>query len=346
MARVQPLTLNSTMVHEIPRGRMRDGGPSLTLSKTPTVLNAETDRFIREEMLSPLENGREIVYADSDKSPVPRLVNEILADNAKLPDHSREIAQHLHKVQWASASPGVVLASLATERGNAGRRFIILKAEHQEGVRLGHTGSNDDATFVAEHLTELIMGQNSQVFKIGMFWHNPDNRLVGLMVDRQNGASFADYFLEEFLGCSLTYSAEKQMQSFVRALDKFVNDPTLSVEKRTRYATAAVAMLESPADRIRPSQFITEFLDPEDRDDFQHSLPGDISNVDFRKDTTLVQAQIGGLRMRMNSGVVISAGPDKWRDGTVKVVTDGEDGPRVIVKGTPDDLSFGKPPKS
>lgn len=347
MPQVRTLTLHSTMVHEIPRGRMTDGGARPTLSARPTPLNPQTDRFIREEMLmTPLTGGREIVHATDTRSPIPALVRGALTDASTLAAASRDIATHMHTVQWGSAPAGVVMASLATEAGITQPRFVILKAEHQEGVRLRHTGEGANLEFQVEHLTELIMGQNSRVYKIAMFWLNSDDRLVGLMVDKQNGASYADYFLEEFLGCELTHSAEKQVQSFVKALDRLVNDPNLSSEKRTRYATAAVALLESPSERVRPSQFIADFLDPEDRDAFAHSLPTTIANVDFPKDTTLVRSQIGGLRMHMNSGVTISATPDKWEDGTLVVEPDAPDGPRVIVNGEPDNLRFGKPPKT
>ena len=339
-----PLALIETMVHEIPRGRRTEDGEQLVLSSVPTPLNAQTDRFIREEMLSPLSGGREIVDTELERSAVPRLAREVLLDNSLLPDHSRAIALQLHETQTGAASAGVVMTSVATEDGTA--RFVILKAEHQEGVRLNHTGAGESIVFQVEHLTELIMAQNSRVFKIAMFWiDTATGKVFGRMVDKQNGAGYADYFLDEFLGCQLTQQAEKQVQSFVRALEKFVNSPSLSPEKKTRYATAVVALLESPAPRIRPSQFIMDYIDPEDQDDLAHLLPDQVRGMEFRKDTRLVQAQIGGLRMRMSSGVTLSATSDALNNGTVRVEPESEEGPRVVVLGTTDELSLGRPPK-
>ena len=337
------LALVETMVHEIPRGRRTDGGEQLVLSSLPTPLNPQTDRFIREEMLSPLSTGREIVDAELGRSSVPRLAREVLLDNSRLPEHSRAIALHLHEAQTGAASAGVVMTSVAKEDG--ADRFVILKAEHQEGVRLRHTGEGETIVFQVEHLTELIMAQNSRVFKIAMFWVDPTtDKVFGRMVDKQNGAGYADYFLDEFLGCQLTQQAELQVQGFVKSLEKFLNSPGLSPEKKTRYATAVVAMLESPAPRIRPSQFIIDFVDPEDQDDLAHLLPDQVRGMEFRKDTTLVQAQIGGLRMKMSSGVTVSATPEALNNGIVRIEPESAEGPRVIVLGTTDELSLGKPP--
>lgn len=334
------------MLHELPRGRFKEGGEEVVWSAEPTKLNVATDRFIREEMLAPAlaNNARPIMESASFGSPVPGLVREVLCDNSLLATHSRQIAEHLHRTQMGGSPAGVFLASLA--KVEAQQRFIILKAEHQEGVRLHHEMTGDSAVFEVEHLTELIMGQNSKVYKIAFFELGPDDLVKGLMVDKQNGASFADYFLQLFLGCDLTHRAELQVKEFVDALETLINQPGLSPEKRMRYSTAAVAILESPSPTLSPQQFIASFLDAEDRDAFATSLPSQVASTTFSKDTRLVQAQIGGLRMRTSTGVTISATADALANGTITTDDTLETGPRVIVRGELADYSLHRPPRS
>jgi hypothetical protein len=335
------LTLIETMVHELPRGRQREGTDSpIVFSSSPTPLGDETDRFIREEMLEPsLARGRAVLYSGSDRSPVPSLVREVLADASRLPGHSRAIAQHLFETQTGGASAGVFMAAQASQAGQA--RVVLMKAEHQEGVRLRHRDQGGEVVFSAEHLTELLMGQNSRVYKIAMFWLDANEELTGLMVDHQNGSAFADYFLYEFLGCELTDPDEVQTEDFVGAVAKFINSNQLSPDKRTRYATAAVAYLDSPQDRIRPAQFLTDFIDPTDRDVVAEMMPARIRSSDFRKDVRLVSSQIGALRLSSADGSVsLSATAEALSDGTVVVEDD-----RVVVNKSLGNLALTKRPR-
>lgn len=345
MPTVPPIALMSTMIHEVPRGRRRDDGTSgIIFSGVPTPLNIETDRFIREEMLQPsLATGREIIYVDSARSQVPQLAREILEDDSNLVENSKEIVKHLHASQSGAGSAGVFIASLAEAGGI--RRLVLMKAEHQEGVQLRHRGSGDDIVFEVEHLQELILGRNSRVYKIALLWVNAHDQLMGLMVDRQNGAGYADYFLSEFLGFDLVHQSEVMTQAFVNGLSTFLNSDLVHEEKKIRYGAAAVAVLESPQERLNPSAFISSFIDPEDRDVLRSVLPPHVVAQDFPKDVRLVSSQIGGLRMSTDTGVNIQATQDALADGTISVDTDAGGSPRIVIKGAPEGFRLSKPPK-
>lgn len=346
MPTIGRLTLVETMIHEIPHGRFKiSGSEPIILTNSPTLLDEKTDRFVREEMLQPaLNSGRQVVEVTPATSVVTQLVREILMDSTLLPKNSKLIAKHMHATQASASSNGVFMASIAHEDGEL--RFIILKAEHQEGVRLKYSMVEEELVFEVEHLTQLIIGQNSRVYKIVMFWIKKETgRLFGVMVDMQNGSSFANYFLNDFLGCELTHRAEIQTEEFVKGLGKIVNSAQLSTEKRTRYATAAVAYLESPTTSINPSKFITDFIDPEDRDLVASDFLSEVQEQIFVKDLTLVKSHIGGLKMKISSGVTISATPQAMKDGTVKFEPEAEDGPRVIVKGALEIFEMSRPPK-
>lgn len=346
MPTVPTITLVTTMIHEIPRGRRVEGAPeAVVLSASPITLNVATDRFIREEMLQPsFAGGREILFGTDLGSPVPQLAAEIFNDHDLLPEHSRQIATHLHKVQSGSGSAGVFLTAIAEAGGLT--RLVIMKAEHQEGVRLRQTLDEGEVAFEVEHLQELILGRASRVYKIALLWIEPStDRLIGLMVDRQNGAAYADYFLDLFLGFQLVHQAEVLTKDFVDGLTKFINSSDVPEEKRLRYSTAAVAVLESPQPRVNTAQFITDFIDREDRDTLKNLLPASVASMDFRKDTTLVRAQIGGLKLSTDTGVTVQASQEALANGTVRVEPDAEGGPRIVVQGETGRFDLSTPPR-
>lgn len=340
MPTVPPLTLSATMIHEIPRGRGSDESSGVVLSADPTPLNTETDRFIREEMLQPsFATGREIVSINDLGSPVPQLMRDILASPDALAESSRAMAEHLHRTQ-RGGSAGVFLCARAEAQGVT--RVVIMKAEHQEGMRLKQTiGENGEVVFEAEHLNELILGRKAQVFKIALAWISPESgNLVGLMVDRQNGFGYADYFLDLFLGFELVHQAEKLVEDFVKSMSAHINASNYEMEKKARYLGALAAVLESPTPSLNPASFIRDFIDPADRAAVSASMPIQVSNMEFRKDTTLVHALIGGLRVTTDNGVVIQANADAVETGKIEVAED-----KVIVHGSPSSFGLGRAPR-
>lgn len=348
MSTVGVITLGDTMVHEVPRGSATaNPDRSVVLSENLTVLDAATDRFIREQMLVPfVPSGRDIVAVPEEQADgalelplVPSLVKELIADHTTLPEHSRAIAEHLFQSQVGSASAGIFLASVG--KSGVGDCVIMLKAEHQEGVRMRQSGTPDHVAFEAEHIAELIVGKNSKVYKIALLWIREDGAVIGKMVDKQNGVAFADYFLHQFLGMDLRFNSEKLTRDLLDSATRHIN-ANVDPKKKTRYTRALVALMESPSDEVNTRQFLTTFIDPEDRDDFAAALPVEVHST-FRKDTTLVKSRIGGIAFDLQDGEVqVRATRHAMDDGGVEVDLDEE---RVIIKGIPDSISPSAPPK-
>lgn len=350
------IRLGDTMVHEVPRGGQRaNPGSAVILSKDLTSLDVNTDRFIRDQMLAPfIPGGRDIVAlpdstlardddGDDDVPPVlelvPTLVKQMLANPTTLPEHSRTIAEHLFASQVGAASAGIFMASVG-ECGH-GPCVIIMKAEHQEGVRMRHHGAPGSVAFDVEHIGELIVGKNSRVYKIAMLWARDDGTVVGKMVDKQNGVAYADYFLHEFLGMELRFNSEKLTRDLMDSASKHIN-AKVDPDKKVRYTRALVALLESPNDEVNTNQFLTQFIDPEDRDDFAASLPAEVRSA-FRKDTTLVRSRIGGIVLDLQNGEVqVRATRNAFDNGSVEVDPEKK---QVVIKGLPDDISPSGPPK-
>jgi hypothetical protein len=61
----------------------------------------------------------------------------------------------------------------------------------------------DSGRLDLEHLNELIVGQNSKIYKVAVMDLADDGTVIGQMVDQQNGVMYADFFLAASLDASL-----------------------------------------------------------------------------------------------------------------------------------------------
>ncbi|MDO8122670.1 nucleoid-associated protein [Isoptericola sp. b490] len=316
------------IVHEIPQGRYDpDGQNQLRLSGTETTLAPRTKRFIEENMLDfALKSPRYVVQDPEASSTTPELAVEILDDaDAKLVECSQKIAHNLFAAQTGGSPSGILIVALV--RGPDGLSLAILKAEHQEGMQLEQVLDGGTLHFDLRHLDELIIGNNSRVYKIALL-HKAEGGVAGEMVDQQNGVAFAAFFLSAFLGCRLAENAEIETKKFVDSALAFANREGLDPAKRARYATAVVAYVQSPADTLEAAKFADDFLDVSDRDDFLGAMPASLVGRVVAKDATLVPGHGAGLRI-YGDGIVVSASADALERGALEVLAD-DDGATVI----------------
>lgn len=326
------VTIEQAIIHEVPRGKYVPGTEAqLRLSEAPTVLAAETRRFVQEDMLDfALRSPRYVVQDPNSSSTTPSLVSEILKDPGKtFVDNSKKLAANLYAAQTGASPSGILIVAIV--KSGEGRSVAILKAEHQEGMQLKQIDEQGVSHFDLEHLNELIIGNNSRVYKIAVL-HDTADGVAGEMVDQQNGVGFAAFFLSNFLGCELAENSEVQTKEFVDFAMNYANDVALDPVKQARYATAVVAYVQSPSETFEAAEFAEAFLDAEDRDDFLASMPGEMRSAVITKNTKLVPGHAGGLRFYGN-GVVVSASAEALERGALEVLSDDEGGTVLRLKG-------------
>lgn len=339
------VSITRAIVHEIPKGRYLSEGPAAVgLSSAASELALETRRFIEENMLDfALKSPRKIHHDPDAVSTTPELVTSILADaDANFVAASQAIAKNLYQAQTANSPSGILIVALVNTA--AGTALVVMKAEHQEGMRLQRVGDPATGHFDLEHLNELIVGNNSRVYKIAVL-RISDDALSGEMVDQQNGISFADFFMSKFLGCRLSDDSEIQTNLFMKTSMTFLNDNISDEEKRGRYATALLSYMRSPADTFEASGFAEQFLEVEDRDEFLNAMPENLASSVIRKDLALVPGHGAGLRM-YGSGVVISASAQALERGALQIVSE-ENGETVVrIIGSLKKFGLGNAPKA
>lgn len=337
------ITIKKSIVHEIPKGRhSQQDEIDVRLSTELTSLEVETRRFITDNMVKfALKQPRDIKKDPEASSPIPDLVTEILNDvENKFVGASQKIATHLYRSQTASSPSGILIIS---EIINDGRHaLLIMKAEHQEGMRL----KRDDGTgrFDLEHLNELIVGQNSKIYKVAVMSLNDEGLVVGQLVDQQNGVKFADFFLSAFLGCQLADRAEVQTKTFMDYAIKHFNDNLGDPAKASRYAGALSAYMYAPGEDFQPSVFADNFLEAEDRDEFLDSMPDSIGDRVIRKDLKLVAGGGSGVRI-IGQGFAVTASNEAFSSGAIMVDTLATGETVIRLSGELKRVAFGAIPK-
>lgn len=332
------------IVHEIPEGRYSpESDTQVRFSTTISDFAPETRRFIEDNMLDfALKSPRDVIEDPETSSNTPALATAILSDpDSSFVANSKELAKNLHQAQTGNSPSGIFVVAIVSDKD--GEALLLMKAEHQEGMRLRRVGDEESGRFDLEHLDELIVGNNSRVYKIAIL-RKANERVLGQMVDQQNGVAFAEFFLTRFLGCRLADNAEVQTKQFMDATMNFINNDVEDEEKRGKYATALIAYMSSPAETFEANAFSQQFLEPEDRDSFQHALPESVSDKVIGKNLALVPGQGAGIRL-YGAGVVISASSHAMSNGVVEIHE--ENGQTIVrVVGALRRYGLGAAPKS
>lgn len=336
--------ISRAIVHEIPKGRYAaDGEAQVGLSGAETALAVQTKRFIEENMLDfALKSPRQIIEDSDAGSTTPALVRELLASEDQFVAASQAIARNLHRAQTGNSPSGILIVAIVADASVPS--VVLLKAEHAEGMRLRRVGSDESGRFDLEHLNELIVGNNSRIYKIALL-SVADEQFVGQMVDQQNGVAFADFFLSAFLGCRLADNSEVQTRQFMQSTMGWVNDSVGNDALQARYATALVAYMASPEPTFQASDFADRFLEPEDRDSFIDSLPEDVASSVVNKDLALVPGHGEGLRMYA-PGVVVSASASALDRGDLEIIAEDSGSTTIRIRGSLQKYGLGSAPKA
>jgi nucleoid-associated protein YejK len=337
--------ISQAIVHEIPKGRYSaESEEQVAFSSAASNLAPQTKRFIEENMLDfALKSPRDILEDAGSASSTPASVKDILGDpDTNFVSGSQVIARNLHQAQTGNSPSGILIVAIVD--ANSAPSLVIMKAEHQEGMRLQRVSDSQGDHFDLEHLNELIVGNNSRVYKIAVLNIAEAGSLIGRMVDQQNGAAFADFFMSSFLGCRLADNAEIQTKQFMESAMTYINSHVADEETRARYATALVAYMSSPAESFQASEFSEQFLEIEDRDAFVHSLPEQVASSVIGKNLSLVPGRGAGLRL-YGAGVTVSASASALERGALQIVSDQAGETVIRITGPLSKYGLGSAPK-
>lgn len=317
-------TIKTSIMHHVPR-KARQGDPSslVTLSEAVITLTTLDAAYLERRIKTTLGGyARPVIEDSSLGSPTPTLAKELIGGAESLVAHSQVIANTLHQSQPWMSPEGLLLVCQGSLSG--ANCVLIAKVEHEEGVRVEQTRNADNKlTYKAEYLRDLIFGEGTEVFKVGIFSQVADDgRLTGYVVDDQQGRhGVAGFFLNDVLGCQFLERPDVNTQTFFKTAEKWIaslNDP----EKSARYEVALIAELQSTKVNLNVGSFARNHLDPEDRDSFiVEAAKAGVSASPIYKDVTLVLSQIKRVKVQTLRNASVFAPPEMLDDGSFSIVT-------------------------
>jgi len=339
--------INTIIVHDVPRRTASGGGTPLILSEVPSDLSQDLRNFFRERVIRSL--GRHAFQVERDPgvtSPLPQRIADVIATDASVVKASQETARHLHASQ-TGVSPGGLLV-VCRGAMNAGACCAILKLEHEEAIRVEQIQRNGQRTFNVAHLRDLMLGQNTRVFKASLFTTSDGtvNGIAGRVSDNQAsfeaGGGVASFFLSRFLGCRLKSAPDVATRAFFEATQEWINELSDPV-KRGRYEVALLAEMHAQTRTITPQTFADGNLDVVDRAAYRAHLGGtDVPFTQFGKDTRLIDTRIKQMSIRFTKSSVRVSGKPGDVDQYVRINKPGSDAAPVEILDQVKDVRGGR----
>jgi hypothetical protein len=328
--------IDTLIVHDVPKRNADGTGGPITFSDVPSELEAELRNFFRERIIRTLRRHAFQVARDpGEESPVRQHIADVIADENNIVSASQDAARHLHASQTGVNPPGLLVVCRGTIDGE--QCCAILKLEHEEAIRVHRIERNGHRTFDVAHLRDLMLGQNTRVFKASIFTTTdgtPDG-INGRVSDNQvgfiEGGGVASFFLKRFLGCQLKLAPEVSTREFFEASQEWINtlaDPV----KRGRYEVALISQMNDQAATVVPSSFADQHLDAGDRASYRaHLSERGTPTTRFGKDTALIKARIKQMSIRFRQSTVrVSGNPDDV-DEYVRINPPGESAASVEI---------------
>ncbi|WP_024289005.1 nucleoid-associated protein [Cellulomonas sp. KRMCY2] len=329
--RFATVQLGQVVLHQV-SGR-NSPGAGLVLSDVASELRDGQREYIQSRIRRALAQYARPILEEGPPQPVPAAAQAILAAPGSLVPASQRIAEHLQQVQ-PGISPGGIIVVAASTFG-AQHAVIIAKLEHELGVRAQQTVLADGSrTFDVQLLHDLLFTEGSRVFKVALLLDGPtDAPMSGFIVDNQAaGFGVAQYFLFDFLGCTLAERADRLTEKFHTAAESWLNQQA-DPQKRGRYAIALIAEMQSPHRVLSSSDFAQRYIAPDEQDDFVLSLESQgVSPQPFTKDTTLVENRLSQVRIDTDSGIIVSAPTEAYEDGRLVLGDSIDDGATIVVR--------------
>jgi len=202
--------IENIIMHLVPKGRLNAGARDVIFSEAVVSLEQAEKTFLEDRIKLALNsNARPVEEDPSSSSGTPTLIKNLLAGKGDFIGDSQVIASTLYKCQ-PPISPSGLLVLIAGLIGKS-KCLLVAKLEHEEGVRVEQIeNEGGKLTYQTEYLKNLILGEGTQVFKVGFFSEtSKDDKLKGDVIDVQHGHhGVASYFLGGVLGCRFIERAD------------------------------------------------------------------------------------------------------------------------------------------
>jgi hypothetical protein len=305
------LSINSVIVHEVPKRLPGMPPGSMTLSQVESPLDQGLKTFLVNKLVQTMVKAFCARLVAGSTSPTPALIEDALGPRTiPFVTMSQQLANHLYSCQNGS-NPAGLLTVIAADLGTK-PVLAIAKLEKEEAIRLHQRMVGGQPTFDLQQLRDLVLGDKTKVFKAGIFQPGSQTPEISAdvsdtQVNYQATKQMADFFLKDFLGCDYCVEPERVTELFWDASEKFVNSAVEDPLLKSRYEQAIMSDLLSADHVVEPRIFARRHLHEDDRDPFLEALDSaGVPKETFPKDLARIRPHLEKVQYKFDRGTTVT----------------------------------------
>jgi len=201
----------------------------------------------------------------------------LASDDAGFLMQSCSVADRLTASQMARGLPGGIVVVFDGTVGVPAQRFVgVIKADTQAGFR--RSRDEERAQIITEFLNNVFLTPATRLYKIGIFVEEipaatrPDGWRAFVFdsnITQGNREAAAQYFYEDFLGCSFPSNGPYETNRFFDATKEFIRRLDYGVERKRDLVDALHTFVKTDQKpTFTPAEFAQTYLPVEDQDSF------------------------------------------------------------------------------
>jgi hypothetical protein len=346
------LQIERLAVHEVFKREPQAETAPPRFSRTLAVLGAAGMSELRERisraMASDAKSIQMSIREDGPGSVFQMCARLLEADDDPFLEISKEITQRLAGMQHSRSIPGGVVVVLRGRVGMGDARLFagVIKAEVHTGFA---KESSDDGPLI-KYLDNLLLTPQAKLHKIGLFVRetqpgdaddgedgaSPDDFSAYIFDTQMHGAEIgtaANYFYEQFLGCSVAPSSKKLTRDFYNHGLGFFSNAGLSVEQKVTYVTALKTYLRSERQVVLPVEFAREALPADLRQPFvSHLEEKGLPPGAFQKDNSQIKNRLRIRQLNFTGDIKITGPADRFEE-RVTISKEDDEVTTVTIRG-------------
>lgn len=318
------LKIVHTIFHDVPnRPRNFEGKP--TLADLETTVDARREQILRKRVTGVLasKHAYAMRFAVAPITEVPkeiRIYSSAVQPPEEFVQMSRRLATHLFAQHTGATSPGLLCVMSVTSATKSG--VALLKLERQEGAEIKFGGEEGKKVFDMDVLENLILTENTRLFKSAMFLRNGaggDDFDLGAC-DSQGPEDVARFWLS-YLGCELAEEPRVVTRRWYNASVEFANQHINDPVEINDFYEHLHSELKSNRKKVSPRDFIEQCLPKPLRVPYQEFLHKEkISLQAFTKDVVEIKTRLRRKSLHTKSGISVTVPEEE--EGRVQVDPD------------------------
>src|SRR6266850_3001198 len=314
-ADLAPIKIGRAIFHDVPKRPPKfEGKP--TLADLETKLDPKRHYILRSRLTKVLgsQQAYAMRFSSAPRTEVPKEVRQFTSaarESEEFVAMSRTLAIQLFEMHTGATSPGLLCVMSVTSMAKSG--VAVLKLERQEGMEIKFSGEEGHKTFDLDVLENLILTEDTRLFKSALFLRNgPNDDDFDLGACDSQGPEDVARFWLTYLGCNLAEEPRVITRRWYNASVEFVNSQLDDPVEINDFYEHIHSELKSNRKKVSPREFIEQYVPKHLRVPYLDYLEKEhISPQAFTKDVTEIKGRLRRKSLRTKNGIAVIVPEDQ-----------------------------------